>query len=208
MHACFFCLDSDPPPIQSGCACRSDGGFVHVECRVQDALKRDPDAWQICKVCDQPFTGPLAIALAQELWSRKRNLPGHNNERIHALDLMATSLHKQGRYSEAEAMHREGVAIKRKVRGDEHPTTLDSAGSLANALSRQGKFAEAATIQREVLEVKKRLFGTEHESTLACANDMGQILVGQEKFSQAEAMHRETHAAGKRTNGAPHACGL
>jgi len=120
---------------------------------------------------------------------------------------MATSLHKQGRYSEAEAMHREGVAIKRKVRGDEHPTTLDSAGSLANALSRQGKFAEAATIQREVLEVKKRLFGTEHESTLACANDMGQILVGQEKFSQAEAMHRETHAAGKRTNGAPHACG-
>ena len=26
--ACIVCLDSDPPPIQSGCACRSDTGLA------------------------------------------------------------------------------------------------------------------------------------------------------------------------------------
>ena len=35
--ACIICLDASPPPIQSGCACRSDAGLAHLECRVQVA---------------------------------------------------------------------------------------------------------------------------------------------------------------------------
>ena len=31
---CIICLDPDPPPIQSGCACRGDAGLAHVECRI------------------------------------------------------------------------------------------------------------------------------------------------------------------------------
>jgi hypothetical protein len=32
-RVCILCLDSDPPPIQSGCACRSDTGLAHLGCR-------------------------------------------------------------------------------------------------------------------------------------------------------------------------------
>ncbi len=33
---CIVCLDSDPPPIQSGCACRSDTGLAHVGCLIEN----------------------------------------------------------------------------------------------------------------------------------------------------------------------------
>jgi hypothetical protein len=34
---CTICLESDPPPIQSGCACRGDAGLAHIECRISAA---------------------------------------------------------------------------------------------------------------------------------------------------------------------------
>ncbi len=39
---CIVCLDSDPPPIQSGCACRSDTGLAHVGCLVEKAVAQTP----------------------------------------------------------------------------------------------------------------------------------------------------------------------
>jgi hypothetical protein len=37
---CFICLDSNAPPIQSGCACRGDGGLAHVDCLIQVAASQ------------------------------------------------------------------------------------------------------------------------------------------------------------------------
>ena len=66
--ACFICLDHDPAPVQSGCACRSDAGLAHVGCMVekarwQRAHGRDA-AWRVCQTCNQGFTGTMRIALA------------------------------------------------------------------------------------------------------------------------------------------------
>ena len=30
--ACYICLDTSPPPIQSGCACRGGSGLAHIAC--------------------------------------------------------------------------------------------------------------------------------------------------------------------------------
>jgi hypothetical protein len=51
---CIFCLEDSPPPIQSGCGCRGDFGWAHVECRVKVGeaadLRRPPDypPWTQC----------------------------------------------------------------------------------------------------------------------------------------------------------------
>jgi hypothetical protein len=34
---CIICLELDPTPIQSGCACRSDSGLAHIDCRMSSA---------------------------------------------------------------------------------------------------------------------------------------------------------------------------
>ena len=37
---CYICYEpeSQPPPIQSGCSCRDEAGFVHIDCMVQVAV--------------------------------------------------------------------------------------------------------------------------------------------------------------------------
>jgi hypothetical protein len=53
--ACYICYESQPPPIQSGCACRDEAGFVHIECMVQVAVSqvayRGNIAWWECHMC-------------------------------------------------------------------------------------------------------------------------------------------------------------
>ena len=56
MAKCIICLDSDPPPIQCGCACRSDGGLAHVECLIEKAEAQRPHRgkrvrWE-CLACE------------------------------------------------------------------------------------------------------------------------------------------------------------
>jgi hypothetical protein len=38
--ACIICLDTSPPPIQSGCACRGDSGLAQIACLVQAAASQ------------------------------------------------------------------------------------------------------------------------------------------------------------------------
>jgi hypothetical protein len=44
----------------------------------------------------------------------------------------------QGKYEEAETMHRQTLALREKVLGKEHPSTLASMDNLALMLNRQG----------------------------------------------------------------------
>jgi hypothetical protein len=67
---CIICLDSDPPPIQSGCACRGDGGLAHVGCLTEKAVSqqayRGNEVWWKCQTCGQTFTGAVRFGLAAE----------------------------------------------------------------------------------------------------------------------------------------------
>uniref|UniRef100_L7J7P1 Kinesin light chain n=1 Tax=Pyricularia oryzae (strain P131) TaxID=1143193 RepID=L7J7P1_PYRO1 len=46
-------------------------------------------------------------------------------------------------YEEAEQMHRETLALRKKVLGPENPSTLNSMNNLASVLKNQGKYEEA-----------------------------------------------------------------
>ena len=53
---------------------------------------------------------------------------------------IADVLSRQGKYEEAERMHRQALALRERVLGKEHPDTLTSMNNLASVLSRQGKY--------------------------------------------------------------------
>ncbi len=83
--ACYICYESQPPPIQSGCACRDEAGFVHIECIVQVAVSqaghRGVIAWWECHTCNQKFTGVMRTGLAEAWWDRVRDAVEENAER-------------------------------------------------------------------------------------------------------------------------------
>ncbi len=104
--ACFVCLETSPPPIQMGCACRGDAGLAHIGCLVQAAESRAAQGsnagWWGCRTCKQDFTGAMGCGLADELWMRMRDQPAENDDRLTAAGNLAASLGSQGKHAEAE----------------------------------------------------------------------------------------------------------
>ncbi len=174
--ACYICYESQPPPIQSGCACRDEAGFVHVDCMVQAAVSqmehRGRIAWCQCHTCKQFFTGAMRTGLAEAWWARVRDAVEENAERQSAAYNLGQSLYGEGQYSEAERVFREVHGIRMRVSGAEHPQALKCASDIALCLARQGKYAKAEQIDREVLAVRKRVLGPEHPETLTSAANL------------------------------------
>ena len=103
--SCIICYETDPQPIQSGCACRGLGGLAHVGCIIDvaasQAAHRGTSAWRNCQTCKQEFTGAMLNGLAEAWWSRVRDQPEDSSERLEAASNLAYSLGGQGRYSES-----------------------------------------------------------------------------------------------------------
>ena len=55
----------------------------------------------------------------------------------------------QGKYPQAEALHRQTLAIRRRVLGPEHADTLASMNNLADIYSAQGKYAQAEALDNQ-----------------------------------------------------------
>ena len=100
---CTICLDSDPPPIQSGCACRSDSGLAHLECLVEKAVvqqaHRGVKVWLECQTCGQNFTGAMRTGLGEALWSRVRGEAEESAERLGAALHLAECRRLDGEYA-------------------------------------------------------------------------------------------------------------
>ena len=85
-ECCIICLDSDPPPIQSGCACRSDSGLAHLDCLIEKAVsqqaRRGTVVWRQCQTCGQGFTGEMRTGLGEAWWSRVCDQAEESEERL------------------------------------------------------------------------------------------------------------------------------
>jgi hypothetical protein len=206
--ACIICLDTSPPPIQSGCACRGESGLAHIACLVRAAAsqraQRGSDVWQKCQTCKQGYTGAMQMGLAEAWRSRVAGQAAESDERFGAEYNLANSLVHQGKAVEAEPMLRKLHKVRMRVDGAEHPGTLSVANTLASSLSKQGKHVEAERIQREVHGVEKRALGAEHPSTLTSGNNLAHSLWNQGKYAEAELIQREVHGVQKRVLGAEH----
>jgi tetratricopeptide (TPR) repeat protein len=207
--SCIICLDGDPRPIQSGCACRGDAGLAHVGCRAEDAAHRmknrgDFEGWRECGTCGQDFTGAMQLGLACAWWSTAQRLPEEDEQRMRAAENMADALNSQGKFTEAQTLYREMLEVLQRVLGPEHPETLNTAGNLANTLNAQGKYAEAETMYHEVLLIKRRVLGPEYPDTLATAGNLANALNNQGKHAEAETLYREVLVVQRRVLGPEH----
>jgi hypothetical protein len=63
----------------------------------------------------------------------------------------------EGRLTEAEALHRESLSIRRKLYPDGHQDLLRSLQNLSDLRARQGDSVEAAALSREAAELATRL---------------------------------------------------
>jgi tetratricopeptide (TPR) repeat protein len=99
-----------------------------------------------------------------------------------SLALLASVLRDQGRYEEAEEIHRPAVEGYEKVLGVEPPDTLTSVNNLAGVLQSRGKYEAGEEMHRRALKGREKVLGVEHPDTLASVNNLAGVLGSQRKY--------------------------
>jgi serine/threonine protein kinase len=117
----------------------------------------------------------------------------HSNPRatVRALWSLQEFLHRQSRYSEAEQMANEALALAGDPKNSnvlELPNVLHT---LADSYSTQGKYEEAEKWARQAVEIHRRLQGNQHPETAWGLWALGTALRGQQKLVDAEPLLRE-----------------
>ena len=82
---------------------------------------------------------------------------------------LAVLLKSQGKFTEAEPLHRRALEGYEATLGPKHPDTFTSLNNLAGLLESQGKFTEAEPLYRRALEGCEATLGPKHPDTLTSA---------------------------------------
>lgn len=121
-----------------------------------------------------------------------------------ALDDLANVLVRQDRYSEAEDLLRDSLAIQAKIAGEKSRSSDATLNGLAAVLTSQGKHAEAEQIYRESLRAKETALGPEHLSVAASLSDLSAALLAQGRLVEAEGALRSALTVFETTLGREH----
>jgi serine/threonine protein kinase/Tfp pilus assembly protein PilF len=109
-----------------------------------------------------------------------------------------------GKYEEVEEHYAEALETRRRILGNEHPSTLASIGSMGVLLYYQGKYDEAQVYYAEALETQRRVLGNEHPDTLRTINSMFVLSYYQGKYDEAQVYSAEALETRRRVLGNEH----
>jgi Tetratricopeptide repeat len=72
-------------------------------------------------------------------------------------------------------MFKEVVEKRKRILGDEHPSTISAMNSLANTLGDQGQLDEAIVLLEVAVQRMRRIHGDEHPHTKVAVSNMTRL---------------------------------
>lgn len=200
--------------IPTGCACGEEQGLAHVTCMTKRAVsQRGEDAWCLCRICGQRFTGEMRVALARA-WVERTTARLPTDERIGALSNLCTALVAVANFGDAltvleqlrtlghddprlirimctiglslvdNGMYAQAHALFRQFLDGLPCDALSPAGDARMCVSNRTGHADVAKIRTDVLDVVKRARG-EHPDARALADYLERRIDLQEPVAQS-----------------------
>merc|ERR1719424_1609285 len=126
---CRLCLEGEADgPLVQPCACRGSAKLVHRHC-LEKWRRTSPkeDAAYRCGECKDHYRDALSLELLSARLQAKRT---SGQATGFTLSTLATELHAQGKYDEAEPLCREALEVSRETFGKRHKNTLISINNL------------------------------------------------------------------------------
>jgi CHAT domain-containing protein len=111
-----------------------------------------------------------------------------------ALTWLATAKQGNGRYAEADALFRRGLALRERAEGPEHPRTAESLRKLAWLLDYEGRYPDAEPLARRALAIDEKVLGADDLETAYSLDYLGCILNEEARFAEAEPILRRALA--------------
>ncbi|KFY29166.1 hypothetical protein V491_00164 [Pseudogymnoascus sp. VKM F-3775] len=106
--------------------------------------------------------------LALELALYEKVLGKEHPDTLTSMSSLASVLRRQGKYEEAEAMHRQSLAVREKILGKDHPDTLISVYCLEHLLAKRDLYDEATTLYQRACDGYSVALRDDHPTALAC----------------------------------------
>jgi tetratricopeptide (TPR) repeat protein len=94
---------------------------------------------------------------------------------LDAIQLLGILYMDQGKLDEAAKMFKEVVEKRKRILGDEHPSTISAMNSLANTLGDQGQLDEAIVLLEVAVQRMRRIHGDEHPHTKVAVSNMTRL---------------------------------
>ncbi|MDZ8227763.1 tetratricopeptide repeat protein, partial [Nostoc sp. ChiVER01] len=121
-----------------------------------------------------------------------------------SLNNLALLYNSQGRYSEAEPLFIQALALRRQLLGDEHPNVATSLNNLANLYYSQGRYSEAEPLFIQALVLRRQLLGDEHPDVATSLNNLANLYNSQGRYSEAEPLFIQALALRRQLLGDEH----
>ena len=106
---------------------------------------------------------------------------------------LATLLHEQGQFEEAESLHRRALAIRQGRIEQDPMQAAESFVALGVLLMGRGKLDEAEPLLRDGVAVHRRMLAPEHPDLATALSSLGGLLWNRGEVPGAEALLREVH---------------
>ena len=116
----------------------------------------------------------------------------------------ACSISTTGRYSDAEPLYKQSLAIREKVLST-YPEVAAALNNLALLYQRQGRYSEAEPLYKRSLDQKKKAFGPDHPDMAGSLNNLADLYPAQGHYADAEPLFKRSLAIHARSLGPDHA---
>jgi serine/threonine protein kinase/tetratricopeptide (TPR) repeat protein len=118
--------------------------------------------------------------------------------------LLGKALRELGHLGEAEAVLAKARQTFARLRGADHPDTLDCTNSLALACQARGRYGEAEALLEQALEAGRRTVGPDHPDTLTSLHNLAGAYADHGRYEEAETLFQQAVEARRRALGADH----
>jgi tetratricopeptide (TPR) repeat protein len=124
-----------------------------------------------------------------------------------AADLLANVgryLHKQAKDKEAERLHKQALAIRRKALGNDHSDVASSLKNLADVYSALRRYSDSERLHLEALRIREKVYGPEHADIAHSLNNLALVYRMMGNHQEAERLHLRALAIRKKVHGEEH----
>ena len=130
-----------------------------------------------------------------------------DGETSNAIDIrgnIGNVLSSLGRYTEAETLMRENIALSERVDGELHPNTIIRRSNLAQVLTRLGKFDEAVEVFDGCIEAGHKVWPENHDQIAYMTGARGGVLKRLGRMDEALADYQAAQAMTRARVGEDH----
>lgn len=103
---------------------------------------------------------------------------------------LATVLHVQGKYEDAEREYRSALASATEANGERHVSVARSRVALASIFEAQGKYAEAEGEYRASVDLIRGSLGDDHPEVAFVRSNLAATLYARGEYAESESEHR------------------